>query len=152
MGKVAKIERSFYRILKTGASREDAAVESGFPLAALETWLERGSRGLEPYASFARNVCRIESSYKNGLISNVRKAAAGDESKGHKPNWGAAGWLLERRFGDEYARVDEEKVTEMMMKRINQLRDGVVNVLLRYVPDESKEAAADALEEVFLSE
>ncbi len=62
-------------------------------------WMRRGAEGEEPFAKFlhavkkARTVCEVD------LVAIIRDAAPKD--------WRAAGWMLERRFADDYGRRTE---------------------------------------------
>lgn len=143
------IEQKFYEAIKSGVSREDAAVQSGLPIPLMFRWLERAEQGRDPFLTFFTNVRKLESLHKTKLVQDVMRISAGDEAKGIKPNWSAGAWMLERRWSDEFGRVDEDKVVEMITRKFGDIKDGVTRVILRYVPDEAREQATVELEELF---
>ena len=62
---------------------------------------------------------KAESEYKEALLQRIWNAA-------HKPhNWTAAAWLLERKFPDEYGRVDRRR-EEPKQADVPQIVLGVV--------------------------
>lgn len=142
-------EDEFYAALLDGSSREDAAVLSGLPLRLLEEWHRLGEQGEEPFITFLENCRRCEAQYKRRLGRTVRRVAEGSEDEEAKPNWSAAAFLLERRFAPEFGRVNEDKVHADIMRTLGALQTALKSIVLRYVPEEEREACAEELEAAF---
>ena len=80
---------------KTGLKTE-AARAGGVDDSTLFAWLEKASRGEEPYQDFSKALARAENAFKARMLNVVLEASVAD--------WRAAGWILERKFPEEFGR------------------------------------------------
>jgi hypothetical protein len=87
--------------LKLGAFKKHAANAAGIALTTLESWLERGAEGIEPYATLLNDVetTIAEDALRNQAI--ISKAAAG----AHDGDWKAAAWNLQKKFPKLYGEM-----------------------------------------------
>lgn len=111
-----------------GRSRKRAAAAGGVSKRTVQSWLEKGQpdeetgeRPDDEYGRFAEQVAAAEGEWEQHLVDRVEKAANGTTKRRYSKNgdllseeevfhWQAAAWLLERRFPDEWARVERSKV------------------------------------------
>jgi hypothetical protein len=72
-------------------------------------WLKQGSRGIEPFATFAHEVACAQSEGAIGLLDTIRAAGEGapDQHGVWKNKWEASRWLLERADPDTFMPVEK---------------------------------------------
>lgn len=101
MGRPSKyspvVVRKICRAIARGCNRHTAAGLAGVSGRALFEWLNK-------FSEFADAVERADSKFKAGRIRLICKA--GKSSR----NWTANAWLLERKFPEEFGRVDRHHV------------------------------------------
>lgn len=139
-------ERAFYKSIKQGATREDAALTAGITLADLSQALAMGQAGTEPYDAFLANTQTCEAQYRSRMTSIISKAANGDDSREMRPNWKPAAFLLERRFPELFGPASEEKTAARVTEATNNLVAIFGDVLVRFVPEEARDAAIRELQ------
>lgn len=136
-----QVERRLYQVLADGLPLHDAARIAGLDPDAVDLWQSRAAEGPGPYMAFAQNIERTEALARHRLIQEVRSAPTGTSK--------AASWLLERRYPDEFRLVDEDKLAEILEERDGAFEDRLTRAVLRYVPDDKREAAAEEIQRAF---
>ncbi len=84
--------------LAAGNAQSVAARTAGVAHSTLRSWLARGRKGEEPYASFLAKAKKAESVGEAELVGVIRESA--------QKTWQCAAWLLERRIPQRWARKD----------------------------------------------
>lgn len=99
--------------IQLGQSMERAALAAGIHRVTLWRWLEAGREGREPYFSFFQEALSADARCERRALQTIFIASQGgkiaveekDPETGEKftreqtPNWTAAAWLLERKYG-----------------------------------------------------
>jgi hypothetical protein len=95
--------------LKNGNPRFVAAAKGGISVMTLRNWLK-------DKPEFEQAVLEAESSAVSAHIGNINRAAI------QNGNWQASAWWLERRYPQEFGRVDRLEVyqREMQARQIAQ--------------------------------
>lgn len=146
---LARAEQDFFRALSRGAPRDDAWRAAGLPIKALRLYMERAAAGQQPFVKFARTVESIEAKMKAKMIAALVDAAHGRPAEGQRGSWGATAFFLERRFARVFGKVDPEKIENNLMLRMNQQADRLLNVILRYVPEELQHQVINEVGRIF---
>ena len=85
------------KLKKGGANHKDIAAALGVCPQTFSRWIN------QPKTENQRELCeglkKAEADYKNALLAIIAKSA---ETR----DWKAAAWLLERKYPEEYSRVD----------------------------------------------
>lgn len=85
------------QLKKGGANHKDIAAALGVCPQTFSRWIN------QPKTDNQRELCeglkKAEADYKNALLAIIAKSA---ETR----DWKAAAWLLERKYPEEYSRVD----------------------------------------------
>ena len=98
-----EVQQKLIQAIATGNTRRTAAAYAGVSITTLEEWLARG-KGTAPraqtkiYADFADAVEKAEADAVATSVALIRQAS--------QRNWTAAAWWLERRYPQEWGRVD----------------------------------------------
>jgi hypothetical protein len=75
----------------------DAACRAGgIDRTTLYRWLEKGKRGVEPYATFCQDFQTAYYQAEAQMLAVIKSAAMGKGAYEKNPTWQAAAWLLER--------------------------------------------------------
>jgi len=138
-----------YLTLRAGGSRKDAYVRAGVPPSTFFTWVKNGREGIEPYKDFSDQMDQIQTDFKLGLVGLIAKSAAGDPRRNQRPQWVAAAWLLERKFGKEFAKLDEEKVVTELLKKVSAVETRIAQILVKEVPEDKKKQVTEEISRVF---
>jgi len=138
-----------YLTLRAGGTRKDAHVRASVPLNTFYDWVRRGREGREPYRTFVDTMEQIETDFKLGLLGLIAKAAAGDRSANLKPKWVAAAWILERRYGSEFAKIDEDKVISELLRSLAGVETKVAEVMLRHAPEAARGEITREIAKIF---
>jgi hypothetical protein len=93
----AKVHATVVQQLKKGAFLTHAAGAARVSRHAVESWIEAGERGEEPYVQFALDVLAAQAEHAEKLQAIILKAATSTHPK-RSGDWKAAAWLLARRF------------------------------------------------------
>lgn len=136
-----RVERQLYQVLADGLPLNDAARIAGLDPQQVELWRAQAADGAEPYMTFAQNLERVEAMARHRLIREMRSSPHGATR--------AAPWLLERRYPEEYRLVDEAELSEMLQERDRAFEDRLSRAILRYVPEEHREEAAEEIHRAF---
>jgi hypothetical protein len=92
-----------------GLTRECVAALAGVTDRTLRSWVARGGKGEEPFASFSSALKKAERGAEAYHVAIVKKA--GDK------HWYASAWWLERKFPESWG-----KDTEIMREIIAEFR------------------------------
>ena len=134
------------RLLKAGNHRETAARAVGISPSSLRTWMARGRKGEEPYASLAADIDKAEAEVEVGNVATILSigrgkpttiSADGVTTKGTPSDWRAIGWWLERRHRTRYG----QQVTINVEETKDELLQAVAAVCARHDDGESIFAA-----------
>lgn len=89
--------------IRAGATGEVAAQTIGVVRSTYYVWLEKGRDAPEgtPYREFHDRVQRARAESEVGLVARIAQAAGNG-------SWGAAAWLLERRFPERWGKATAE--------------------------------------------
>lgn len=107
----ARIGRELVALVESGLPLRTAAGRCGIGRRTVYEWLERGRRGLKPFARFVREFERAQAVCEGNVIMEIVAAAEKD--------WRAGAWWLERRFPKRYS----TKQTMRLEKSPNELTD-----------------------------
>lgn len=121
-----EVQTTIVAALRAGNYRTTAAALAGVSRQTILNWLARGSDGVEPYASFLRDVELAEAESEAELVAEVRAARAAVVGVSGPDLWQARMTLLERRFPHRWSArvrttVDEE--LGALMRRLEQRLD-----------------------------
>ncbi len=90
---------------------EDCAALGGISVGTYYRWMEAGAPVADDeehpkpdFREFRETIDGAKARLKTELLANIRKA-------GRDGKWQADAWILERKFPDEFARVDRAIVT-----------------------------------------
>ncbi len=84
------------RNLELGMSNNIAAEAEGISRSTMFDWMNRGAKGVKPYAAFHERVTRARA---KGAKTLTELALAGEKGSSQ------ATWLLERRYREDYGSV-----------------------------------------------
>jgi transposase len=87
------------RLKRDGLTNKDICRAVGIHEATLYRWVGKPTTRL--HRALCEELKKAESDYKAQLLNTIRAAALAKNSY-----WTAAAWLLERKYPDEYGRVD----------------------------------------------
>lgn len=110
--------------LRDGTTQKSAAEFSGIHHDTFRSWLSRGRKGKEPYATFLAQVLEAKAIGKRKMLQHVKTAAEKD--------WKAGAWILARQdpeeFGEKHLHKHEGTIQidmgEMFGKLIGMLPEG----------------------------
>lgn len=139
-------EAAFYRAIKRGATREDAALQAGIPISDVAKALALGEQGIAPFDAFLANAQTCEAQCRAHLTSVIVQAASGDEALDLRPNWKSAAFILERRFPELFGPATEEKTAARVAETTERLIRIFGDVLSRFVPENQREDAIRELQ------
>jgi hypothetical protein len=80
--------KRFREAVARGLPRRHAAALAGVTYQCVKGWMQRGRKGIEPYAAF---VALLEKADAEAVDAAVRRVRAGE------PGWQGSAWWLERR-------------------------------------------------------
>ena len=102
---------TIYDLVAKGFTYKDICNVCGIDNSTLYAWLNRGKKAKSgKYKEFYLNVEKAKSLRKNNLIDKlIEKTEAKDDWKGYA-------WLLERGYGDEFARPEVKIKQEIESK------------------------------------
>ena len=94
-------ESTFYKYMQWG---EYHTTKSG-----------RKARPKKQFKEFRERIKKSEKIAETHYLNEIRKAAIGDENR--KPQWQAAAWVLERKYGDKWGnKLNLEHAGEIKLK------------------------------------
>jgi len=85
------------QLKKGGANHKDIAAAIGVGECTFSRWINNPKNALQ--RQLQQELKKAEADYKNALLAVIAKQAK-------ERDWKAAAWLLERKYPEEYARVD----------------------------------------------
>lgn len=86
-------------MFRAGTSSGVAARAVGVSERTLNNWIQRGARGVAPYADLAHQLRRARAQGEVRQVAQIATAAAGDKEK--PGDWRASAWLIDRNRFDE---------------------------------------------------
>jgi len=96
------LTRSVCKLLVQGVDQKSACNLTGVPYSTFNEWKQKGSEGIEPFASFFSVISRARDQHKARLQKIILDAAEGMLPR--HADWKAAAWSLEKgwplEFGD----------------------------------------------------
>lgn len=103
--------------IRLGMPQKYAALDAGISDRTFDNWKRRAKSGDPEYEDFFRELKKAESSGMKMSLTNIQIAANPEQFRkdGHKGQWQAAAWILERRFKKDFGReavVEEEPEPE----------------------------------------
>jgi hypothetical protein len=136
-----RLAKALVKLIAQTGRIEPAARRCGIPPSTVTDWIARGqgrhvTRGANRlYAEFAGAVEKALGKFECDQLAGIQAAAAA------KPeNWTAYAWQLERWAPDRYGRRNRVDVAGMVtLVEVRALLEGVVDLLLRYVPEQRRE-------------
>ena len=88
-------------LLAKGVDQKTACNLAGaVPYSTFNEWKQRGSEGIEPFATFFSVISRARDEHKARLLKIILDAAEGLLPR--RADWKAAGWLLEKGWPLEF--------------------------------------------------
>jgi hypothetical protein len=95
--------------LKLGYPAKVILQACGITAGQWRTWMHKGQRGIEPFASFVNDVGVAQAEGAVALLDQVRAAGEGapDQHGIWKNQWQASKWLLERQDPDTFMPVEK---------------------------------------------
>lgn len=151
-----EVEKRFLSELAKGDWPQLAAFRSGISPKSIKRWLDKGLEecAIEPYASFAAAVVKLEADLAGKLIEVIMADALGetpspDEGK-RRPNVMTAQWLLQNRFRFFWGTKDGVvspaaiSITEHVEQRMSVLDEAKrekARKILAALPSEARAAA-----------
>lgn len=105
------IRETIYELVSKGYTYKDICAVCGIVESTFYEWINRGKKAKSgKYKEFYLNVEKAKSLRKNNLIDKlIEKTDARDDWKGYA-------WLLERGYGDEFARPEVKIKQEVESK------------------------------------
>lgn len=115
------------KLVESGASNKDAATLSGITEETFYNWQRPKSKSGEAnpdyHPELSESLKKAETKRKVAMVNRILTAAT--------KNWQAAAWYLERRYNDEYGRVDKHEVSlnpqNEIKKMISRINNNEVN-------------------------
>jgi len=95
--------RQLMRSYRAGNATPEAAADAGLSRRVVDTWLQRGRDGIEPYT---RILAAVERQQGRAVSESLRAiSATRDQGPDNSDSWRAAAWLLSHgtardRYGD----------------------------------------------------
>jgi len=104
------------KLVAAGVSVEAAAAFERVSKATVYSWREQGMAGKKPFADFAAELERAQSSVEARLSMNVVTRS--------KDDWRAGAWFLERRMAERFGEQGklERKLEEIVEKVLDAAR------------------------------
>lgn len=158
------------KLLRMGAYLETAAPAVGITSRTLRAWLQRGAAAADPptpadapYLHFRRSIEEAHAQAEHHMLAAIARAANGESPKpvlnpdgtavmdangkvvmtpGHKPDWRAAAFLMERKFQARWAEVRKIDV------RVQQGMETLLDRVRGHMPTSSYRDLIKALEAV----
>ena len=89
--------------IKAGSWTETVCVMAGINKSTFYDWMRRGKEATRhtKYKKFYKAVKQAEAFAEARHVANLSKAA--------EKHWGAAAWILERRFSERWGRTETKK-------------------------------------------
>jgi hypothetical protein len=153
------VQQRFLDELAKGDWPQLAAFRAGIAPKSVKRWLDKGLEdcAIEPYASFAAEVVRLEAELAGKLIHVVMQDALGetpepDEGK-RRPNVQTAQWLLQNRFrffwGTKDGLVSPAALSiaehvERQMASLDETKRNAARKILAALPNEARTEARKA--------
>jgi hypothetical protein len=94
------LTRRIIAYLRQGVDQKTACNLAGVPYSCFNEWKQKGSEGVEPFATFFSVISRARDRHKSRLLKIVLDAAEGLLPR--HADWKAASWLLEKGWPLEY--------------------------------------------------
>ena len=88
---------------------EQACHQAIFSRDTMYSWLQRGAKGEEPYATFLAEYNQASATAELTALSEIRAG---------KNNWQSRAWFLERRFRDRWGRNDKLEIKPVAPERV----------------------------------
>jgi len=101
--------KSFLDLLRIGMFVEQACHQAIFSRDTMYSWLQRGAKGEEPYATFLAEYNQASATAELTALSEIRAG---------KNNWQSRAWFLERRFRDRWGRNDKLEIKPVAPERV----------------------------------
>lgn len=89
--------------LRAGNTQKAACQYVGISERTFFNWINRGEADEEPYLQFVQDIKSAEGAAIVGFVSVIAKAASNGQ-------WQAAAWYLERKYPDEWGKVDRKEI------------------------------------------
>lgn len=96
-----EIQQLIVQALSVGTTHKLTCQYAGITETCFYEWLDKGRRGLQPYAEFTEAVKKTEGRAVVGWLAKIEAAAS-------EGSWQAAAWKLERRYPQDYGKTVQE--------------------------------------------
>jgi hypothetical protein len=126
--------------LREGLGAVQACAKVGIHFASHRLWLEKAETGMQPYASYADMIQRVQAERELESLVRIREAGIGGqmitkrtvrttgtgdatvtiEEAATKPDWTADAWFLERRYPDRWGRKEPKIEVNFLLQAIEQ--------------------------------
>lgn len=100
---------AFLDLLRIGLFVEQACHQAQLARSTVYSWLDRGSKGEEPFATFFADYHKASATAELTALSEIRTG---------KNNWQSRAWFLERRFRDRWGRNDKLEIKPVAPERV----------------------------------
>lgn len=111
-------QEEIVRLIRAGNVAELAAEATGIGERTFYDWMARGEKGDELYAEFREAVLLAKAEAEAGLVARIAQAATNG-------SWQASAWLLERRFGERWAKQPTVKKSGRPDKKDLESKDPI---------------------------
>ena len=118
------------QLKKGGASNKDIAAAIGISESTFYAWANEPKTAMQ--LEFSEQLKKAEADYKIALLAVIAKAS-------RERDWKAAAWLLERKYPQEYSRMDR------LQAEVNQTTQAAVKVehFFSYSEETDEEGSED---------
>jgi hypothetical protein len=128
-----EVQEKLCTAIRGGNFLDTAAAYAGVHRDTLREWLRRGARASSGiYRAFLEAVEKAHADAEARDVALIAKAAAGG-------NWQAAGWRLERRFPERWARRSQCQVEANVNHTMKGSADDAIQQLTRLLAAETAE-------------
>lgn len=127
-----QVKNTIVQALLHGAYIETAVAHAGVTRESYYEWMRRGSKGDEPFKTFADAITKAIGDAEMWDLAVISKAA-------QEGNWQASAWRLERKFPRKWGRLDRIEATVNQNVVVEQRRTFALEIL-------KHDAASEAIE------
>jgi hypothetical protein len=135
--------------LRKGHYRKVACAKVRITERTLQSWIQKGELGLEPYASFVTDMMEAEADCQDELLTAIRTAQPGVPGVSGADVWTSRAWVMERRWPKQWrgsVRLTVHEEVETMTSRLKGDAELYRRVCEKLASEEHPgESAADAV-------
>jgi len=100
-----EVTHALIAFLRAGSFVETAVAAAGISRSTFFVWMKRGEKAhMGKFRQFYLDVRKAMADFEVGAVNSIREAGANG-------SWQASAWLLERKFPDEWGKIERVETT-----------------------------------------